>query len=157
MLQEKILTCIKWYLVLETNIWSFWEWSILQYLWPALKDNWSWKPIFGRFKSGRFTQVLLYSYILYMSLVARKPGFAACKQQRRRPACASAQPDQHLCYLLNVKYDIQICFIEKFHILASLYSWAGWFVNDLVGNPKDRFSRDEAHMQYSTSSKSFIS
>ena len=23
------------------------EWSILQYFWPALRDNWSWKPIFG--------------------------------------------------------------------------------------------------------------
>ena len=22
-------------------------WSILQYFWPALSDNWSWKPIFG--------------------------------------------------------------------------------------------------------------
>ena len=23
------------------------SWSILQYFWPALSDNWSWKPIFG--------------------------------------------------------------------------------------------------------------
>ena len=30
-------------------------WSILQYLWPALSDNCSWKPSFGR-----FTQVYLY-------------------------------------------------------------------------------------------------
>ena len=28
---------------------------------PALSDNWSWKPSFGLFESGRFTQVLLYS------------------------------------------------------------------------------------------------
>ena len=35
-------------------------WSILQYFWPALSANWSWKPIFGLFESGRFTQVLLY-------------------------------------------------------------------------------------------------
>ena len=34
---------------------------ILQYFWPVLSDNWSWKPIFGLFESGRFTQVLLYS------------------------------------------------------------------------------------------------
>ena len=26
----------------------------------ALSDNWSWKPIFGHFESGRVTQVLLY-------------------------------------------------------------------------------------------------
>ena len=35
-------------------------WSILQYFWPALRDNWSWKTIFGLFESGRYTQVLLY-------------------------------------------------------------------------------------------------
>ena len=33
-------------------------WSILQYFWPALRNNWSWKPIFCLFESGRFTQVL---------------------------------------------------------------------------------------------------
>ena len=35
-------------------------WSILQYFWPALSDNWSWKPIFGLSENGHFTQVLLY-------------------------------------------------------------------------------------------------
>ena len=35
-------------------------WTILQYFWPALNDNWSWKPIFCLFESGRFTHVLLY-------------------------------------------------------------------------------------------------
>ena len=34
-------------------------WSILQYLWPALRDNRSWKPIFGLLLSGCFRQVLL--------------------------------------------------------------------------------------------------
>ena len=34
------------------------KWSILQYFWPALSNNWSWKPFFGLFVSGRFTQVL---------------------------------------------------------------------------------------------------
>ena len=29
-------------------------WSILQYFWPALSDNWSWKPICGLFESGLF-------------------------------------------------------------------------------------------------------
>ena len=32
---------------------------ILQYLWPALSDNWSWNH-FCLFESDRFTQVLLY-------------------------------------------------------------------------------------------------
>ena len=38
-------------------------WSILQYFWPALSDNWSCKPIFGLFDSGCYTQVLLYIQI----------------------------------------------------------------------------------------------
>ena len=37
-------------------------WNILQYVWPALSDNWCWKPIFGLSESGRFTQVLLYMF-----------------------------------------------------------------------------------------------
>ena len=37
-------------------------WSILQYFWPALSDNWSWKPIRGLFETGRPTQVLLYVF-----------------------------------------------------------------------------------------------
>ena len=38
-------------------------WSILQYFWPALSDNWSGKPISGLFESGHFRQVLLYFII----------------------------------------------------------------------------------------------
>ena len=34
-------------------------WSILQYFWPALRDNMSWKPILGFFLSGCLRQVLL--------------------------------------------------------------------------------------------------
>ena len=30
---------------------------ILQYFWPALSDNWSWKQSFGLFKSDSFRQI----------------------------------------------------------------------------------------------------
>ena len=40
------------------------HWSILQYFWTALSDNWSWKPIFDLFESGRFTHVLLYFILI---------------------------------------------------------------------------------------------
>ena len=40
--------------------------SILQYFWPALSDNWYWKPVFGRFESGIFTPVLLYFEIILL-------------------------------------------------------------------------------------------
>ena len=35
-------------------------WSILQYFWPALSNNWCWNPLYGHFESGCFRQVLLY-------------------------------------------------------------------------------------------------
>ena len=35
-------------------------WSILQYFWPALSNNRSWKPIFWSFVSGRLRQGLLF-------------------------------------------------------------------------------------------------
>ena len=34
----------------------------------------------------------------------RQPDFVACEQQKRRPACAFAQSDQHLCYSVSGKY-----------------------------------------------------
>ena len=42
-------------------------WGILQYFWPALSDNWSWKPIFGLFESGRFTQILHRFYCIVVN------------------------------------------------------------------------------------------
>ena len=37
-------------------------WSILQYFWPALSDNWYWKTKMFFF-SGRLRQVLLYKHV----------------------------------------------------------------------------------------------
>ena len=39
----------------------------------------------------------------FMGLNARNPGFVAYEQQRCRPACASTQSDQRLCYSLSEK------------------------------------------------------
>ena len=39
----------------------------------------------------------------HMGLEVRKPDFVACKQQRPRPACASAQFDHCLYHLLSIK------------------------------------------------------
>ena len=38
--------------------------------------------------------------------------------------------------------------MQNLKLLASLYSWAGWFESYMVTNPKDRFSPDETHFQY---------
>ena len=70
-----------------------------------------------------------------------------CEQQRRRPACASAQSDQRLCYSHTGKYHIQTSYQRNFNILASLCSWGDWFESRFHGNPENRFSRDEAHIR----------
>ena len=41
-----------------------------------------------------------------------------CEQQRRRPACASAQSDQCLCCLVRGKYHIKTYSKRNFTILA---------------------------------------
>ena len=38
------------------------------------------------------------------------------EQQRRRPACASEQSDQHLCYSLIGKYHIKTCYRRKYYV-----------------------------------------
>ena len=74
----------------------------------------------------------------------RKPVFAICEQQRRRSACASAQSDQRLCCLLPRQYNTSRFYTQNFKCLASFSCGAGWFESDLVADPKDRFSREEA-------------
>ena len=63
-----------------------------------------------------------------MSHVVRLPVLAICEQQRCRSVCTSE--------------------IQNFKTLVSIWSRAGRFESYLVENPKDRFSRDEAHMAY---------
>ena len=80
---------------------------------------------------------------LYLASTQENHSLVVCEQQRRRPACESAQSDQRLCYSLNGKYQSCTCIKRSFHFLASLCSCAGWFWYYLVGNPGDRFSRGE--------------
>ena len=72
--------------------------------------------------------------------------WGVCEPQRRRPACASAQSDQRLCYSLFGMYHVLTCYRWTFNFLASLWSWRDWFGTRFVGNPEDRFSRVEAHI-----------
>ena len=61
------------------------------------------------------------------------------EQRRRRPACASAQSDQRLCYSRFVKYNIYACYQWNFIFLASLCRRGDWFETRFVGNPEDIF------------------
>ena len=70
-----------------------------------------------------------------MSLIMRKPIFCIC------------EADQRLCFrytdstipLLPIK-------IMNFKPPAIFYGCTARFISDLVGNPEDRFSHNEAHM-----------
>ena len=70
-----------------------------------------------------------------------------CKQQRGRPACASAQSDQRLCYSLFGKFHMWTCYRWNLNFLASLCSWGDWLETSYIGNPEDRFCHMEAHIQ----------
>ena len=69
--QTKILM-INGILMKVRSIAKYSNWSILQYFWPALSDNWSSKPIFGLFESGRFRQV--YCNVRWVCSVVRADG-----------------------------------------------------------------------------------
>ena len=52
--------------------------------------------------------IYIFSNIMWASTRENlSSGF--CEQQRRRPACQSAQSDQHLSYSLFEKYHIKAC------------------------------------------------
>ena len=53
--------------------------SILQYFWPALSDNLSWKTIFRLFESGPFTQVQLYIVFIYFVYTVCYKAWLICK------------------------------------------------------------------------------
>ena len=57
-----------------------------------------------------------------------------------------APSDQRLYISLPGYYNTSTCYSRNFKTLAGLCSWAGRFESCMVANPKDRFSRDEAHM-----------
>ena len=71
--------------------------SILQYFWPALSDNWSWKPNFGLLfewplKTGFtvfFRKIFLYVHLLvYVSMYQRDWNIDELQNQVSQPASA---------------------------------------------------------------------
>ena len=81
-------------------------------------------------KATLITRFIIYimAFVLSdMSHVMIKPVFAICEQQRRRSACASAQPDQRLCYSLLRWYNTYIFYIRNFKPLHSFCGCTGRF------------------------------
>ena len=82
-----------------------------------------------------------------LSHFMRKPAFAICEQQSRRSACAFAQSDQCL-YFRCLDSIIPLVSISK---ISSLYlasvAEQACLSQPWSQNPKDRFSRDKAHLR----------
>ena len=81
-----------------------------------------------------------------MSHVMRKPVFAICKKSADQPAptrsLISAFADRCLGSIMSI---LAISKISRPWLVSE--AKAGWFESNLVANPKDRFSRDEAHIK----------
>ena len=72
----------------------------------------------------------------HMSLV-RKPACCICENKGADQLGGNREADQRLCFRYKVQF------------LAILCACTAWFVPDLVGNPEDRFSHNEAHINFS--------
>ena len=155
-----------WYLcnfdvmwLIESNICAPVLLNLLNLLQKSLKQFGS-KPHILSFSPTRLINSIKQEYsckILYVGLVGRNMSWEVWEQQRGRPACTSAQSDQSLFYSLFGRDHIWACCKCKFNFLASLCSWGDWFETRFDGNPKDRFSRDVAHMGYNRAlSKSLL-
>ena len=76
----------------------------------------------------------------------RKPAFCICENKVADQLHGNREADQRLCF----RYiDSTIPLVPKYEIFESLAIFCGctaWFVWDLVGNPEDRLSHNEAHL-----------
>ena len=66
----------------------------------------------------------------------RKPDFCICENKDADQLRGDREADQRLCFR----------YIDSTLPLLSKYEMSCRFVSDLVGNPEDRFSQNEAHI-----------
>ena len=80
----------------------------------------------------------------------RKPAFCLCENKDADQLRGNREADQRLCFRYT---DITIALLSKSEISSLLTSsvtgGTAQFVSDLVGNPEDRFSQNEAHLKHS--------
>ena len=75
----------------------------------------------------------------------RKPAFCMCENKDADQLRSNCAADQRLCFRYT---DSTISLLPKSEIspLAIFCVCTAWFVSDLVGDPEDRFSQNEAHI-----------
>ena len=70
----------------------------------------------------------------------RKPAFCICENKDADQLRSNCAADQRLCFRYT-----STSLTRKFKPLAIFCDCTAWFVSDLVGNPEDQFSHNEAH------------
>ena len=116
--------------------------AVLQPSTPVLHQ----KSVWPNLVAYMLKNVHVYEYATIIWASTRETlSSGVCEQHRSRPACASAQSDQRLCYSLFGNYHMLTCY-RWFFFLASHYGWGDWFETRFAGNPEDRFCRVEAQM-----------
>ena len=73
----------------------------------------------------------------------RKPAFCICENKDADQLRGNREADQRLCFRY-MESTILLLFKSKISSLQP--SSVARFVSDLVGNPEDRFSQNEAHL-----------
>ena len=87
-----------------------------------------------------------------MSLVVRKPAFCICENKD----ADHREADQRLCFRYTDSTIHLLPKSEIFKLLAIFCGCTAWFVSDLVGNPEDQFSHNEAHIWSAVEMKSIL-
>ena len=90
----------------------------------------------------------------FMSLIMRKPDFCICKDKDADQLRGYREADQRLCF----RYiDSTIPLLPNYKPLTIFCDCTDRFVSDLVRNPEDRFSHNEALIIMATSQESLFS
>ena len=76
----------------------------------------------------------------------RKPAFCICENKDADQLRGNSEADQRLCFRYMDTTIPLLSKSETFKLLVIFCSRTAWFVSDLVGNPKDRFSHNEAQI-----------
>ena len=84
--------------------------------------------------------------LCYMSLVMRKPCFCICENKDADQLRGNREADQRLCFrytdsTITLLSESKISSLQPYSVIAQ-----PGFVSDMVGNPEDRFSHNEAHI-----------
>ena len=76
----------------------------------------------------------------------RKPAFWIFENKHADQLRGNREADQRLCFRYTESTIFFFSLNSKFQASSYLCGYTVRFVSDLVGNPEDRFSHNEAHM-----------